>query len=109
MTSEDEADLRWGAYVSNGIIMLEKVLNDEDIGVGVYYVAGSLIINIEDVRSPDMKFTTYGVKNVLELPPGDEWYLQYLISRMYVSRKKPTCSFYKQAEINIGLYEGLTK
>jgi len=109
MTSEDEADLRWGAYVSNGIIMLEKVLNDEDIGVGVYYVAGSLIINIEDVRSPDMKFTTYEVKDMRELPPGDEWYLQYLISRMYVSRKKPTCSFYKQAEINIGLYEGLTK
>lgn len=109
MTNEDETDLRWGAYVSNGIILLEKILNNESIRFGVYYIGGSLIIDTVDIRSPEVKFTTYGVKDIREFPPGDEWYLQYLISKMYVSRKKPSCSFYKQAEINIGLYEGLTK
>jgi len=109
MTSDDELDLRWGAYVSNGIILLEKLLRGEHIEFGAYYIAGSLIIDTVDVRSPETNFTTYGVKNIEELPPGDEWYLQYLISKMYVSRKKPSCSFYEQAEINIGLYEGLTK
>lgn len=102
----NDYDMLRDAQVSTSIPYLEKVLKNEPIEFGTYYFAGSLIIDMPDITT-GRSFTSFGVRDISELQPGDEWHQQYLISRMYVKVKKPTCSFYKLAESNIKIFENV--
>lgn len=94
------------AWVSNSIPLLEKLLRNEPIEFNTYYIAGSLIIDMIDIRT-ERKFVCFGVRNILELQPGDEWHQQYIISRIYFQSKNPDCAFYELAKANIKIFENV--
>jgi len=103
MTS-DEYDLAHSAQVGVTIPILEKLIDGKGLGFSAYYMAGSLILDMEDIIT-GAKFVALTVRPIEELEQGDEWRQQYLISRIYVLKKSGTCVFHKQAESNIQIFE----
>lgn len=103
----NDTDLEHCASVSITIPLLEKLLNNEPIEYAAYWVAGTLVIDVPDFRSTSTsdKFTTFGVHDIQNLEPGDDWKQQYLISKLYVRAKNDQCHFYEQAESNIRIFE----
>ncbi len=107
MTSNNENyEVLHDAWVSNSIPLLEKLLRNEPTGFSSYYIAGSLVIDMIDIRT-EQNFVSFEVRNISELQPGDEWHQQYIISRMYVQSKKPSCVFYELAKANIKIFENV--
>jgi hypothetical protein len=103
MTTNDP-ELEHAAHVSITIPFLEKLFNHEQIEYAAYWIAGSLVIDMPDIRNTN-KFTVFGVRDIENLEPGDDWRQQYLISLMYIRAKNTRCSFYSQAQSNIRIFE----
>ena len=90
--------------VNISIRLIEKLLNDEPIEYASYYIAGSLVIDMPDIRS-DKTCVLLDVRDITTLEPGDDCRQQYLISKMYLKIKNPNCSLYSLAETNIKIFE----
>jgi len=99
-------DIFHSAYVSISIPHLEKILRDEPVTLEYGYFAGTFFMSIQDPRTGNT-VTLYSVSDISNLEPGDDWYLQYLISRMYIRTKNPACYFYDLAKSNIEMFENV--